>query len=89
MMAENEEDRGQAMSVLLRVRALKKCPHHEDEIMDGPLDIQAAYPMANKMINDGDITLRKGMSRRDLTDLMKSVYEDNSMIDECYYCNKD
>jgi hypothetical protein len=85
---EQQEDWGWAQSYLVRKRALRECSDDDGVFYDGPVDIQDIYPQVNAEITRGDIQLRRGQTRRDITHLLKKVYEDNSFNTSCPLCNK-
>lgn len=89
LMAEREEDQARAVGLLLQLRVLKACPFHEDEIREGSEDLSKAYPIAQSMITKGDIKLRSGQTRADFMDSIKAAFDEHSLSDGCYYCNKD
>ena len=86
--AEDAEMYEWARMFLCEAGVLEECENHEGTFFDGSGDIEAAYKIANARITSGEIVLAKGQTRRDLTDLLKSVYEDNSSLSNCPVCDK-
>ncbi len=87
-MMQREEDLNWAISYLVGLGVLDECEAHEGTYFDGSGDITAAYKQANADITSGAIELRNGQTRSDITDLLKSAYEDNSGLTECAICEK-
>ncbi len=88
LLEETEMLRGMALRVALEAGALKVCEYHPGVYYDGGVDIQDAYRLANRQITAHKIQLPHGVSRRDFTDAIKAVYDDNSLPDDCYICEK-
>lgn len=86
-MMEQQEHYDWAKSILIRVHALQECEAHEDAF-DGPAELEEAYKYVNTRITSGEIKLKGGQTRRDVTNLIKSVYDDNSTASECPSCAK-
>ncbi|KQN09984.1 hypothetical protein ASE85_03370 [Sphingobium sp. Leaf26] len=83
-----DDMRRAAEDVLIEAGALTKCDVHGD-VYDCDSDrLASAYPIANSKISSGQIVLPSGWTRKDFTDVVKSVYEDNSNIDYCPSCDK-
>jgi hypothetical protein len=85
---ENEERYEWARQFLCEVGALKECENHEGTFFDGKIDVTEAYKIANARITSGKIALEDGETRRELTDLIKAVYDDNSGLSGCPTCEK-
>ena len=78
----------QAFEVLLKAGCLDQCDGHPGEYYDGGEQIEEAYKLGNTLISSGKIKLSNGETRRDFTDRIKVVYEDNSGPEICSYCQK-
>lgn len=87
-MEEQDDLRELALRLLLEVGALQECENHDGVYYDGGADVQDAYKAANSQITSGTIELPSRCSRRDFTDLVKSVYDDNAGNSSCYVCDK-
>jgi hypothetical protein len=87
-MEEAEELRSEAMRVLLHVGALEECEYHTGEYFEGSSDVEEAYKAANSRITADKIVLPHGTTRRDFTDIIKGVYDDNSNLSGCSACEK-
>lgn len=74
-----EEQRQQALSILLQKNVLTTCDFHDDEIYEGGEDIQSAYKYANYLFSKGDPSFPFD-DRSDMADTIKSIYEE-------YYCD--
>ncbi len=85
---ENDERHSWARDFLVEVGALEECKNHPGTYFEGGEDITEAYKLLNAKVSAGKITLAKGESRKDLTDLLKSVYDDNSGLDGCQECGQ-
>ncbi|PTU70775.1 hypothetical protein [Chromobacterium haemolyticum] len=72
-----------AIDIAVRAEVLKRCEFHDDCTYTTGEDIQGAYKLANTMYSSGD--LRQFSSRRQMTDIIKQVVEDND-LDECPRC---
>jgi hypothetical protein len=87
-LMENEEQYEWARSLLCKLGTLEECENHEGTYFDGDGDLERAYKTANARITSGEIKLRSGQERRDVTDLLKEVYDDNSGLDSCPECDR-
>jgi hypothetical protein len=72
----------------VRSRALSECKNHPGTYFEGPKDVDEAYKRFNARITSGEIKLKSGQTRRDLTNLIKAVYDDNSGLSKCPICEK-
>ncbi|MBA9071809.1 hypothetical protein FHR71_005595 [Methylobacterium sp. RAS18] len=88
MLEEQEDNERGALSFLVGAGCIEECEHHDGIYFDGGEPVETAYKLANAQISSGALVLPEGTSRRDYTDLLKSVYEDNSGIESCYACDK-
>jgi hypothetical protein len=81
-----EELREVAESIARQAGAVKACDMHEEVLLDQYDDeaLTLAYKIANKRISDGEIHLPDGISRKDFTDLIKSVVDDSGS--DCARC---
>jgi hypothetical protein len=85
---EAEEDYDWARSLLVEVGALEECEYHEGTFFEGNEEVTAAYKLANARITSGDYKLKEGQTRRNVTDLILAVYQDNSALSSCPICDK-
>jgi hypothetical protein len=67
----------------IREIRVKECENHPGTYFEGSDDVEMAYRVANARITKGDIKLARGETRRDYTDRLKRVYEENSALEEC------
>ncbi|MEN3111145.1 hypothetical protein ACFONG_04715 [Uliginosibacterium paludis] len=86
MMEDDEEKRGIAIQIALEAGVLEQCEFHEDCLFEGGEEIEAAYKLGNFKISNGEYG-DVFESRREMTDLIKEVVQDNS-AEECYSCAK-
>jgi hypothetical protein len=86
-LEEREELEQLALSILCDAGALEECDYHSDTYYDGGGDVEDAYKIANARISANEIDLPDDMSRRDFSDIIKSVYENHSGPDGCPACN--
>jgi hypothetical protein len=86
--AKDEENYEWARRLLCEAKVLRECENHLGTYFDGPTDIEAAYRLMNARVSSGEIELEEGQTRRDLTDLLKSAYEDNSGLESCPQCDR-
>ena len=86
LMEAQEGLRQIAFVVLCKVDALDECEIHEGYYFDGGSDPEDAYKLANAQVTKGEIELPGGMTRRDMTDAIKDVYEEYSGASSCTYC---
>lgn len=70
-----EEQRQQALSILLQKNVLTTCDVHEDEIYEGGDDIQSAYKYANYLFSKGDPSFRFD-DRSEMAEAIKIIYEE-------------
>ncbi|TIM22897.1 MAG: hypothetical protein E5Y74_08000 [Mesorhizobium sp.] len=75
-------------SFLVKHGTLRECEYHPGIYYDGNGDLESAYKILNAKVTSGEIELEGGKTRRDMTDSLKSVYEDNSGPESCYSCDK-
>ena len=85
---EQEAEYESARDLLCEVGALEECENHPGTYFDGGTDVTDAYKLANARVSSGEITLKPGQSRRDLTNLIKAVYDDNSGLGGCQECER-
>lgn len=87
-LMEAQEDQDWAVAYLVRHGVLKECDKHDGYIFDGLGDLDQAFRKTNADITNGKLPLRRGQTRGDITDLLQKVYESNSGVDYCTYCDK-
>lgn len=87
-MERLEQERARARSFLVKIGTLQVCEWHGD-VYDGDGDMQRAYRMFNAQVKAGKIAIEEGVTRRDMTDLLKRAYEDHSLPDACPSCERD
>lgn len=87
-MIQRDEDHNWAISYLVNLGVLSECEAHEGSYSEGPREITDAYKQANRDISTGQIKLRDGQTRTDITDLLKSAYDDNSGLSRCPICER-
>lgn len=85
---EKEEAWEWAKGVLVEVAALEECENHPGTYFEGYADVEEAYRYVNRKVTSGDIVLKRGQTRKDLTDLIKEVYDDNSALSGCPECEE-
>jgi hypothetical protein len=83
-LGELEEKRAVALRILIEAGALQYCEFHDDVILEGHAEIEDAYKLGNSKWEELKDWFE---SRREMTDAMKSAYEDNC-AEECYSCRK-
>lgn len=88
LLDDMEMLRGMALRVALEAGALDECEYHPGVYYEGGSDVQDAYRLANSQITAHKIELPKGFTRRNFTDAIKAVYDDNSLPSECFICTK-
>ena len=86
--AEQDEALQSYLELLLEVSALQECENHGGIYFEGSNDVESAYKLANKRVSSGEIVLGPGQSRGDMTDLIKTAYDDNSVLSRCPICEK-
>jgi len=93
MEEEIEGMRDTALEILFEAGVLRRCPIHEDSILSGSADIEAAYKLANYLFTKG--SEEWGLphifqDRREMTDTIKEVYNFQcGGADGCGWCMKD
>ncbi len=86
-----EETQGEkqiALMLLVESGVIRECQYHPGTYFEGNEPIEAAYKLANTRISENQAALPHGYSRRQYTDLIKSVYEDHSGLDSCPCCDR-
>lgn len=74
VMDDYEEKRETAISLLMEAGALKTCPVHSEEIVDGPNDVVDAYRLA--MARWTRKRHPEFENTKEFTDYIKLVYEE-------------
>lgn len=74
-----------ALGILLRTNVLESCVIHGDVLHEGSEDVDAAYKYANTIFsrNAGDTPFE---DRTEMTDTIKSVFEEYCGCDVCPSC---
>jgi hypothetical protein len=88
LMEQNEALQNEALGLCLEVGALEECENHPGSYFEGDGDIEDAYRLANARITSAAIVLPAGVTRRDFTDVVKDVHEDNYFAEACTYCQR-
>ncbi|EPC4490469.1 hypothetical protein [Serratia sp. Je.1.23.a] len=74
-----------SMGILMRTGVFTNCRIHEDAVFDGGNDVDAAYKYANAIFtNNSDDTPFE--DRTEMTDSIKSVFEEYCGCDSCPSC---
>lgn len=76
----------EARVFLVELGTLEECENHPCTYFEGDGDLEKAYRAANARITKGDIVLSRGESRRDFTDRLKEVFDDNAGLEGCQEC---
>jgi hypothetical protein len=84
-MMEQEDDYNWARGFLCDVGVLEECEAHGD-VYNGSVEVVEAYKAMNTAVTSGKLKLKEGQTRRDLTNLLKAVYDDNSNASDCPSC---
>jgi len=87
MMEEMESKRAAALSIAIQAGVIEECEFHDACYFDGGADIEDAYKLGNHLFSQGDVKDAFD-SRREMTDLIKEVVEENRVADECQWCAK-
>lgn len=87
-MEEQEARRQEALDVCISAGTIEECEFHDGIYFSGETEVEEAYKLANSRITKGEITLSDGMTRKDFTDIVKSVHDDNSASYNCSICEK-
>jgi hypothetical protein len=82
-----EEDYHWALGILCEAKAIDECEIH-GTYFGGTAPVEEAYRLLDRCIKSGELKLEKGETRCSLTDLIKSVYDDNSGTSSCQVCDK-
>jgi hypothetical protein len=86
MAMANEAAYDEARGFLAQIGTLRECVDHPGTYFDGDGDLERAYKGANARITKGVIVLSPDETRRNYTDRLKEVYEDNSGMEGCQEC---
>jgi ea8.5-like protein len=87
-LEKREDDYNWARQFLCEAGALEECEIHDGTFCRGDEDITNAYKLLNAQVTADKIQLEPGQTRRDLTDLLLEVYEDNAGADRCMECEE-
>lgn len=85
---EEAEGHPWALALLCEAGALNECDHHPGTYFEGDAPIEGAYRLVNARITSGEFVLPAGETRRDATDLLRSVYDDHAYASGCSACDK-
>lgn len=87
LLEEHEAKLSAALRIAIDAGALKVCEYHDDCIFDGGVEIENAYKLGNARFSSGKLD---GVfeTRREMTDCIKEVVEDNYLAEECPLCAK-
>ncbi|WP_156304416.1 hypothetical protein [Nitrosospira briensis] len=86
----NDCDRKESVAIGIAIKAgvLQACGFHEGIIFEGnEIDIERAYRLGNAEFTNGMLG-DLFSSRREMTDFIKSVVEDNNGTSKCFVCAK-
>jgi hypothetical protein len=86
MIAEQEDVERAAFKVLTEAQVLRECDGHEGLYFSGGADMTDAYRLANHRITNGLLDLPAGITRREFTDAILKLYNENSIWDSCNWC---
>lgn len=83
-----EQKRDIAESIALEAGALIRCEYHNDIVTDAENDDAKtlAYKIANSRLSEKDVSVSGFKSRKELSDMIKSVIEQS--YSECPDCRK-
>lgn len=87
LLEEHEERLSAALRIAIDAGVLKVCEFHDDCIFDGGEAIENAYRLGNTMFSASKLG-NVFETRRQMTDCIKEVVEDNYLADECPRCTK-
>jgi hypothetical protein len=82
-----QEDYDWALSILCEAKAIDECEVH-GTYFEGTEPVEEAHRLVDARITSGELKLEKGQTRGSLTDLIQSVYDDNSGISSCPLCDE-
>jgi hypothetical protein len=88
LLEEREDLRTTAVGILCDVGALKECEFHDGIYFEGDGDLEGAYRLANSRISKGELELPDDMTRRNFTDEIKKAYEELSLTEACWACER-
>jgi len=72
------------LALCIEAGAIEECEYHPGTYFEGGEPVEAAYKLAARKVKAGEI----GGKQIEVTDAVKSAYEDNSGIDYCSSCDK-
>lgn len=83
----SDEQYNEVLRLLTETGALHECPAHPGNyvkvVVDDPRELAVkVYRAANRRITAGEIVLHN-QSRRDYTDLVKDIWEDHAVCEDC------
>lgn len=83
-MEEEEDQRGVALGIAIKAGVLKECEFHAGSVFEGGEPIESAYKLGNAQYSVDEFGGLFG-SRREMTDVIKNVVDDN-LADQCPSC---
>lgn len=83
---EQEEQYYLGVQLCLEAGALEECEFHEGTYFQGHAEVEDAYKLANAQISRGEFGEATPEKRREITDAIKTAYDDNSGASQCYQC---
>ncbi|HEX8669990.1 MAG TPA: hypothetical protein VF727_16625 [Allosphingosinicella sp.] len=87
-MENDEALRRIALRLCIEVGAISECEYHPGSCFDGGGDVTEAFKRGDIQISCGEVDLPDRVDRAGFSDLIKDVYEDNSVISGCASCEK-
>jgi len=83
-LENNERKQAMAIEIAIEAEVLERCEHHEDCVIKGGQDIEAAYKLGNARFTAGKLE-DIFESEEDVTDTIKKVVSDDVPL-ECPSC---
>lgn len=88
LMEEREAAYQTGLDICIEAGAIEECENHPGSYYEGGEDVDAAYKLVNSKITRGEYGDPGKVNRREMTDWIKSAFEDNRGIDSCAQCDK-
>lgn len=83
-MEDQEARYQQGLDLCLQAGAIKECDNHPGTYFEGGEPVEAAYRLAARQVTSGTV----GGTQREVTDAVRTAYDDNAALDCCQECEE-
>ena len=82
-----EQQRDTALKITIKADVIRECAFHEGCYYAGGCDPEEAYRIGSSMFSKNELE-DLFETRREMTDTIQEVINENSAVDECQWCAK-